>query len=319
MPRHTRVFDVGAFRGQDFVSLRGTGEFYLLTEYAEGAPMPTICGDCRDSAACVPRTRAAGLVGSLPGQHPRDQAAGRQLYTRSIRDLVGSGEGIFGIVDGYPGARGRASTGSSSSGSNPCASVGAHASSVVTTRLVRIHGDFHPFNVLFDERSELHLLDASRGSAGDAADDVSAMAMNFLFFALDKARTAGRRPFSRCGDGSGPNTWSSREIPGCSRSSRLSSLACLVFANPVWYPHVPARASRLRASSKRVRQPRSPERATIFGKRPGTRIFGKSIGTARARREVDCPVRAKTKMVQTRFWKRRLIPRQRTTNTEQSA
>jgi len=39
VPRHTRVFDVGAFRGnEDFVSLRDTGEFYLLTEYAEGHP-----------------------------------------------------------------------------------------------------------------------------------------------------------------------------------------------------------------------------------------------------------------------------------------
>src|SRR5690349_326642 len=37
IPRHTRVLDVGAFDGRgELVSLAGEGEFYLLTEYAEG-------------------------------------------------------------------------------------------------------------------------------------------------------------------------------------------------------------------------------------------------------------------------------------------
>src|SRR5688572_14632582 len=34
LPRHVRVLDVGAYRDErDFVSLAGTGEFYLLTNY----------------------------------------------------------------------------------------------------------------------------------------------------------------------------------------------------------------------------------------------------------------------------------------------
>jgi aminoglycoside phosphotransferase (APT) family kinase protein len=52
-----------------------------------------------------------------------------------------------------------------------------------THRLARIHGDFHPFNLLFDG-DRLGLLDASRGCAGDPADDVTALAVNFPFFAL---------------------------------------------------------------------------------------------------------------------------------------
>src|SRR6185503_17914269 len=43
-----------------------------------------------------------------------------------------------------------------------------------------------PFNVLFGEGSELTLLDASRGSIGEPADDVTAMAINFVFFALEE-------------------------------------------------------------------------------------------------------------------------------------
>jgi hypothetical protein len=51
-------------------------------------------------------------------------------------------------------------------------------------RLARTHGDFHPFNVVFDGE-RLTLLDASRGCAGDPADDITAMAVNYLLFALD--------------------------------------------------------------------------------------------------------------------------------------
>src|SRR5262245_21479979 len=37
VPRHTRVLDVGAVDAQgELVSLRGDGEFWLVTEYAEG-------------------------------------------------------------------------------------------------------------------------------------------------------------------------------------------------------------------------------------------------------------------------------------------
>ena len=52
-------------------------------------------------------------------------------------------------------------------------------------RLATIHGDFHPFNVVFQSGAAFRLLDASRGCAGDPADDVSAMAINYVFFAVD--------------------------------------------------------------------------------------------------------------------------------------
>ena len=53
------------------------------------------------------------------------------------------------------------------------------------SRLATIHGDVHPFNVLFGDGAGFHVLDASRGCAGDPADDVSAMAINYVFFAVD--------------------------------------------------------------------------------------------------------------------------------------
>jgi hypothetical protein len=57
-------------------------------------------------------------------------------------------------------------------------------------RLTRTHGDFHPFNIVFDGARPT-LLDASRGGCGDPADDVSALAINFLLFAIDAPRSWG--------------------------------------------------------------------------------------------------------------------------------
>jgi aminoglycoside phosphotransferase (APT) family kinase protein len=41
----------------------------------------------------------------------------------------------------------------------------------LTHRLRQVHGDFHPWNILFRSAAEFSLLDRSRGEYGDPADD----------------------------------------------------------------------------------------------------------------------------------------------------
>jgi len=242
VPRHSQVFDVGAFRGEDFVSLRGTGEFYLLTEYVEGRPYAHDLRRIAESGTLRPEDlrRVDALVHYLVGSHSI-KLPEASLYTRSIRDLVGGGEGIFGIIDGYPAHVEGTSREQLDRIESLCVGWRSRLKHRYQ-RLVRIHGDFHPFNVLFDEQSELHLLDASRGSAGDAANDVCAMAVNFLFFALDDPQSwaPSFQPLWR-------RFWA--EYLNQSRDSALLEVVapflawrCLVLANPVWYPHVPAAA-----------------------------------------------------------------------------
>jgi len=271
VPRHTRVFDVGAFRGEDFVSLRGTGEFYLLTEYAEGRPYAHDLRQIGECGALRPEDlqRLDALVHYLVNTHSI-KLPDASLYTRSIRDLVGSGEGIFGIIDGYPAHAEGTSREQLDAIEALCVGWRSRLKHRYP-RLVRIHGDFHPFNVLFDERSELHLLDASRGSAGDAADDVCAMAVNFLFFALDNPqswRTAFQPLWRRF--------WT--EYLEQSRDSALLEVVapflawrCLVLANPVWYPHVPAsaRVSLLNFVTRALR-------ASTFDPESANKIFAAS-------------------------------------------
>jgi len=242
VPRHTRVIDVGAYRGDGFVSLRNAGEFYLLTEYAEGRPYAEDLRHIAERALLRPEdlARVDVLVRYLVTLHSI-KLPQTSLYTRAIRDLLGSGEGIFGIVDGYPDHADGVSREQTERIEELCLHwrwrLKRHYQ-----RLVRIHGDFHPFNVLFDEKSELHLLDASRGSAGDAADDVAAMAVNYLFFALDNPRS-----WATSFQALWRRFWSeyleqSRDVALLEVVAPFLAWRCLVLANPVWYPQVTAAA-----------------------------------------------------------------------------
>jgi Ser/Thr protein kinase RdoA (MazF antagonist) len=59
-------------------------------------------------------------------------------------------------------------------------------------RLARVHGDFHPWNLLFREGTDFSALDRSRGEWGEPADDVAALAINYLFFGLRKGAAGNR-------------------------------------------------------------------------------------------------------------------------------
>ena len=246
LPQHTRVLDVGAYREEGFVSLRDTGEFYLLTEYAHGRPYADDLRRIADTGDVRPDdlARVDALVRYLVNIHSV-RLPEAMMYTRSVRALVGSGEGIFGIVDGYPQHAEEIDFARLESIEALCNSWRWRLKGQYQ-RLVRIHGDFHPFNVLFNDASELSLLDASRGSAGDAADDVSAMAVNFLFFALENEQR-----WETCFQPLWRRFWANYQE--LSRDAELLNVVApflawrgLVLANPVWYPHVSSSArSRL--------------------------------------------------------------------------
>ena len=192
IPRHARALDVGLIGAKgELISLAGAGEAYLLSRWAEGVPYAVDLRRIASTGRATPADiAAAGKLALLlaeihaaPGSHPG-------AYTRAWRDVVGSGEGIAGIADGY-GATGVEVPGASH---ERIARIEAHCLAFRhrhryrTERLCRTHGDFHPFNVLLHE-GEPVLLDTSRGSEGEAADDVACMAINFLFFGVEHRRT----------------------------------------------------------------------------------------------------------------------------------
>jgi len=244
VPGHVRALDVGAILkgGRGLVSLADSGEFYLVTSFAEGHLYADELRRIAERGAATEADLAHvdALAEHLVRIHaqPIDSPL---RYERTIRDLLGSGEGIFGLVDAYapdvpaaPPERLRAIE-------RACLEWRWRLRGR-TERSRRIHGDFHPFNVVFSQRGELSLLDSSRGSQGDPADDVTCMAINYVFFAVEHPgtwqaayRALWRRFFS---------TYLQR-----SRDDELLDVCApflawrgLVVANPTWYPNVNADA-----------------------------------------------------------------------------
>ncbi|BDG03001.1 hypothetical protein AMOR_19970 [Anaeromyxobacter oryzae] len=199
IPDHVRALDVGAVGPEGLVSLRTAGEPYLVTTFAEG----------RLYAEDLRRVARDGVVGEEDlgrcealarwlGRLHREPRSDRVAWQRALRDLLGSGEGIFGIVDAYPPDTPGASPSRLAAIERRCLDWRWKLRGRAD-RLRRIHGDFHPFNLVFSEGTRFTLLDASRGCLGDPADDVAALTVNYPFFAIQAPGTWAR--------GFGPLWW----------------------------------------------------------------------------------------------------------------
>jgi hypothetical protein len=243
VPRHVEAIDVGVVdEAGELVSLASTSEAYLR---ANGAPYATELRAiaARGEVTDVELEHARSLARLLVEIHA---ASGSQegAYVRAWRDPVGSGEGIAGIIDGYgEGGRGGVDVPGASRARLAEIEVAClrarqrHARRVV--RLTRTHGDFHPFNVLFDGDRAV-LLDTSRGSEGEPADDVACLAINFLFFGLEHR--------DRWASGLG-RLWDAffetyvRERPDPALFEVIAPFfawRALVVTSPAWYPQLRA-------------------------------------------------------------------------------
>lgn len=245
IPQHVAALDVGAItRDGHLVPLPDDAELYLITPFVPG----TLYADdlrriARDGEVTeLDLARVDTLASYLAELHVPESRP--HAYRRAVRDLVGHGEGIFGIVDGYPDGVEGASEQRLHEIERRCVEWRWRLR-VHEDRLARVHGDFHPFNILFDRRGELNLLDASRGTRGDPADDLTALAVNYVLFALDiaDARAAWNRAF-------GPlwsRLWSSylalRPDPDLlAVAPPFFAWRALVVCNPRFYPHLSPRA-----------------------------------------------------------------------------
>jgi aminoglycoside phosphotransferase (APT) family kinase protein len=239
LPRHVRSIDAGAFRNNgSAVSLGDAEEFFVLTEYAEGRCYVEDVTRMRDHAGLTELdvARSDALCDYLIDIH-RVAHDNPDLYVRRIRELIGHSECIMGLIDSYP--------------SRPGTIDGAVLKDVEQRcvdwrwrlknrghRLRQVHGDFHPWNILFREGIDFVLLDRSRGEWGEPADDVTSLTMNYLFFSLQRSgRLDGnfeqlfhrfwQRYLAQTGDA---------EI--LQVVAPFFAFRGLVMANPIWYPHL---------------------------------------------------------------------------------
>jgi len=196
MPKHVRATDVVGESPDKLISVKDAREFYIFMEEAKGVSyfedLDAILKRGHLNELDIERARMlAHFLADIHALRYSGQDA-KVLYRRRIRDLIGHGECIMGIIDSYD------SVDFTTDGE-----LVAYAGKCLKwwgkirdkgERLCSVHGDYHPGNIRL-QADDFVLLDRSRGSWGEPADDVSCLSVNYIHYAIkDRGTFAG--PFA---------------------------------------------------------------------------------------------------------------------------
>ena len=185
LPKHVKALDVGVFTRKGLLkSLGDYEEFFILMEMVEGKEYYHDLEEIsrRKSLTELDLSRCRVLSDYLVKIHSKKKNS-PELYKRRIRELVGHGECIMGLIDNYPENLDFITQTELNQIERKCVEWRWKLKNK-TYRLCQVHGDFHPWNILFQKGTNFRVLDRSRGEWGEAADDVSSLTINYLFFSI---------------------------------------------------------------------------------------------------------------------------------------
>jgi hypothetical protein len=239
LPQHVKSIDIGGITTDNsFRSLGDVKELFILTDLVEG----------REYFRDLDRIKATGEATEL--DYERVKALAKYLvminsvkkddpeyYERRTRELIGHNECIFGLTDSYPMNHDWIKPKFLAEIEKKCIDW-RWRNKKLTHRLSQVHGDFHPFNILFKEGIEFTVLDRSRGSYGEPADDLAGLSINYLFWGL-LHKEKFTDPFKKMWE-----TFyvtyleSSKDYEVLNVIPPYLSWRALVVASPVWYPHI---------------------------------------------------------------------------------
>lgn len=248
LPGHIRAVDVlQLMKDGSINSIKDGKEYYLLMEKAEGVNYFKDLESMKekDSLTEEDSDKIKAMVRYLAEIHSLkpeiDRALKRSLYLRKVRDTIGHGECLMGVLDTYP--EGTLSQEEMEEVERLSISWRYKLRNKIE-RLCQIHGDFHPGNIWF-RNGDFILLDRSRGPFGEAADDVTALTINYIFFSIRYHGTL-KKPYTDAlylfyneymrltGD---------RELLGTVQP--FYAFRAAVVGNPLFYPEVSPERRRL--------------------------------------------------------------------------
>ncbi|MEM2975254.1 MAG: phosphotransferase [Candidatus Bathyarchaeia archaeon] len=240
LPKHVRSVDVGAFtRDGCLKSVGDCQEFFILTELVQGQLYHEDLDRLKETGQLteLDKKRCLALSDYLAKIH-KTKKNQPELYIRRVRELVGHGECIFGLTDSYP-------QGLKYVSENDFVEI--EKKSVewrwrlkhFTHRLSQVHGDYHPWNIMFRKETDFTVLDRSRGEWGEPADDVSALTINYIFYSIQvHGKLAG--PYETLFNLFWKNYLEkTRDEEILAVIPPFYAWRGLVIASPVWYPNLP--------------------------------------------------------------------------------
>jgi hypothetical protein len=237
MPKHVRATDVVGESPRRLISVKDAREFYIFMEEAAGTSYFEDLNAILKRGRLTERDRERGrmlarFIAEVHGLGYSGDDAGT-LYRRRIRDLVGHGECIMGIIDAYDPVDFTTDEDLVAYAGESLAWWGRIRDR--SERLCCVHGDYHPGNIRL-EGDDFILLDRSRGTWGEAADDVSCLAMNYIHYAVkDRGSFAG--PFADLFRIFLDAYLEQRDDPGLFEVIQpFFAFRVLVIANPKFYP-----------------------------------------------------------------------------------
>lgn len=245
MGKHIEALDVVGDSPDRLISLREVREFYIFMEKAAGTDyfkdMDAVLEQGRLNRRDRERAQKLARFAASVHQKKYKGEEGKTLYRRRIRDLIGHGECIMGIIDAYNGPHFTSDE-----------ELVAYAKKALSwwgeirnraERLCEVHGDFHPGNIWFQDH-DFVLLDRARGTWGEPADDVSCLAVNYIYYAL-KDQGIFNGPFAELFHVfTETYVEETRDYGFFDVAPPFFAFRVLVIAHPQFYPHDQAQTRR---------------------------------------------------------------------------
>ena len=187
LPNHIKAIDVGSIQDDGtLLTLGRPNDFFIIMEEGKGTEYWKDLDEIRDKKKLdekdVERIKILAKYSATIHKQKYDGPHAEQLYRRIVRDFVGHGELTMGVIDSFP---------------DKLDFVNGDDIVKIVKKMVEwwdkiknkshrlnvLHGDFYPSNIFFDGE-KLLVTDRSRFRYGDAADDVSAFAINLINYSV---------------------------------------------------------------------------------------------------------------------------------------